>query len=182
MVIYIPNHLRESIPLIKDMTMMIEKYNKDYKTETIGSFDLYYDHQNLSSIKKFVRICLENNNLSFSENNDQDSIVNYLSVLFYSVKGTRKVFDFMREYLGISIDEKIVYTISSLVLNINEVSTTSIFNYVEALKGFLSSLLYYGDLVSEIKKMSLIIDDSINFYISYDIQKYKEELIQDVFE
>lgn len=183
MVIYIPNHLKESIPLLKDMTKMIEKYNKDYRTKSVGSFDLYYNHQNLSSIRKFIEICLNNSDVKFPEGIDQENIINYLSALFYNVKGTRRVFDYMRDYLGISIKkEEITYTVSSLVLNIDEISTTNIFTYVESLKDFLSSLLYYGDLVSEIKKISLKVNDSIKVSISSVIQKYKEVNLEDVFD
>ena len=182
MVIYIPNHLKESIPLLKDMTRMIERYNKEYRTETVGSFDLYYNHQNLGSIRKFIEICLNNGDIKFPEGIDRENVINYLSALFYNVKGTRKVFDYMRDYLGISIKEDITYTVSSLVLNIDEISTTNIFTYIESLKSFLSSLLYYGDLVSEIKKISLMVNDSIKVSVSSAIQKYKEVNLEAIFD
>ena len=46
---------------------------------------------------------------------------NNVGYIFYNVKGTRHVFDYMRDYLGIPIKkEEITYTVSSLVLNIDK--------------------------------------------------------------
>ena len=58
--------------------------------------------------------------------------------------------------------------------DIDEISTDNIQLYVDSMKGFLSSLLYYGDLVSEISKINLTLESNLTVSVTNDIQKYKE--------
>lgn len=177
MVIYIPNHLKESIPLLKTMSDMISEYGKNYSTRSIDSFDDYYSSISINSVKKYIELCLEGQESSqlFKNNiNTKEDIVNYLVKLFYSVKGTLKIFDYMKKYLGVKFSGNITYTINEVIFNIDEISTDNIQLYVDSMKGFLSSLLYYGDLVSEISKINLTLESNLTVSVTNDIQKYKE--------
>ena len=100
---------------------------------------------------------------------------------FYSVKGTSLVFDYMKKYLGIKFKGNITYTVSEVIFDIEDVTVKNLQYYIESLKSFLSSLLYYGDLIAEINKMNLILDNTIDISVGCDIQQYKEYHLSEVF-
>ena len=86
--IYIPNHLEESLPIIKQLSLMIQKYSETYKDTSLSSFNHYYSYYSMDIVKRFIEICLEDQ-LSIEELENSEyynSVVNYLVKLFYSVK------------------------------------------------------------------------------------------------
>ena len=98
---------------------------------------------------------------------DDENTVNYLTKLFYSVKGTQKIFEYMHKYLGINFIGDVSYSINEVVFEIEEVTVTDISVYIKTLKEFLSALLYYYDLNIIIDLMNLKVSEvlSVYFYI-----------------
>lgn len=172
MVIYIPSHLRKNIPILNDVSRMIETYNKEYSNFQVDSFSDYYEYYSLNTVKKFIMLCL--NNLDIPKNNNLEDIINYLIKLFYSVKGSPQVFSFMKKFLGIKFKGDVSYTINSIKFEIEEFSTNDLQFFIDSLKDFLSVLLFYGDLRSDIKIINLNLQDNIKLSMAVNIQKYRE--------
>ena len=175
MVIYIPKHL-EKIPILHELSRMVKEYTANNSTP---SFEDYHEYLAKDPIKAFISFCLDNNNSLIDDKiNDKESIINYLVGLFYSIKGTPLVFDYMEKYLGINFERNsnslIDYTVSELRFTINSVSADSFQQYSDRLKEFLSSLLYCGDVISDIKLIELTFDDSIEISSITGLLKYKE--------
>jgi hypothetical protein len=97
------------------------------------------------------------------------------------VKGTLKVFDYMKEYLGIPFVGDIVYTVNEIRFEISEITTLDMSIYIKYMKEFLSRLLYYNDLKSSIDVMNLIISGSISNSLATGMlgyKQYKPEIIE----
>lgn len=167
---------------------MVIEYNKSYPGKSLDSFDDYYSYYSINTIRKFIELCLEgqeNMNPMFKEGiNKKEDVINYLVKLFYSVKGTAKVFEYMEKHLGIKFSggiDNIKYTVNEIIFNIDEVSTEDVQVFIDSMKNFLSSLLYYGSLITEISKINLNLESTINISVTTDIQKYKEYIITETF-
>lgn len=176
--IYIPNHLEESIPIIKQLSLMIQKYSETQNNTSINSFDHYYLYYSMDIVKRFIEICLENQLSTDDELEDPEyynGIVNYLVKLFYSVKGTKLVFAYLRDYLGLKFEGEIIYTVHKIDFTISEITTSNISLYVSSLKDFLSTLLYFGDLSVIIRAINLKVDENLVLNIHTDLScRYKE--------
>lgn len=186
MVIYIPSHLEETLPIVKQMSQLIQGYSEVYgQTNTLGSFDDYYTHYSSDSVRRFIELCLPSPDPSdyledpekLKELQDiRTGTINYLVKLFYSVKGTRHVFKFMKDHLNIDMDlETVEYTINYLKFTINEVTVQyDLHVFITSMKEFLSALLYYGDLATIIELVNFKIKEIISNNISLGISRYKE--------
>jgi hypothetical protein len=157
---------------------MIRAYSGVYSEEA-GSFDYYYYYYSSDGVKKFLQLCIQESDIP--EGNDYTEVINYLHRLFYSVKGTLKVFDYMKEYLGIPFVGDIVYTVNEIRFEISEITTLDMSIYIKYMKEFLSRLLYYNDLKSSIDVMNLIISGSISNSLATGMlgyKQYKPEIIE----
>lgn len=182
MIIYIPNHL-EKLPIIEQFSKMVQGYSELQQDSLAisGSFDYYYSYYSNDYIRKFIELSL-NLNKDYNDSGSIDSedseirenIINYLVKLFYSVKGTNKVFEYMKEFLGIEFIGDIRYTINEVAFEIAEVTTLDISVYIKTMKEFLSALLFYYDLDLIIDLMNLKLKEILSLSVSADIQKYKE--------
>ena len=173
MIIYIPNHLEQNLPIVKQLSSMIQEYSKLYgEVDSLGSFDYYYAHYNSDSVRSFIELCLPKEN--YSNDSEYSGIVDYLTKLFYSVKGTYLVFLYMKKYLKIDFIGEIKYTINHIQFEISEITTHDLSVYISRLKDFLASLLYYGDLEATINTINLRIEETISNSISVGIKRYKE--------
>lgn len=175
MIIYIPNHLEQNLPIVRQLSSMIQEYSKIYgNQDSLGSFDYYYTHYNSDAVKAFIELCLPWDPKKYSNEAEYSGVISYLVKLFYSVKGTYLVFPYMEKYLGIEFVGKIKYTINRIEFEISEVTAYDISVYISKMKGFLSALLYYGDLAAIIDIMNLKIEEIISNNISIGIKRYKE--------
>lgn len=188
MIIYIPSHLEKTIPIVKQLSSMIQGYSEEYGTQdSLGSFDYYYTHYSSDAVKKFIELCLLREDYEEDyEDGYYDGMINYLTKLFYSVKGTLKVFQYMEEYLGIEFKTntegaKFKYSINEVQFEIEEVTTTDISVYISRMKDFLSALLYYGDLGAIIDTVNLIISEEISNNGTLGINRYKEFTVTEVY-
>ena len=91
MIIYIPKHIR-NIGVVNTMCELIEGYNGSVYE---SNFNNYYYYLNTDPVNRFLHICISESDIGNEEK--YNNVINYISKLFYSVKGTLKVFDFMKK-------------------------------------------------------------------------------------
>ena len=172
MIVHVPSHLRQNIPIIDQMAKLIEEYTKQFGNESsLGSFDYYYSYYSIDPVKRFIELCLDPDDYEEESYND---IVSYLVKRFYSVKGTSFVFDYMEKYLDFNFTKGYHYSVNEIIFEIDEVKTTDLAMYIKSLKEFLSALLYYGDLAATIRLAELSVEETISSYIDYDFVKFRE--------
>lgn len=163
MIIYIPTHLTE-LKIIDQLSKMLRSYSENYYEEIDLNDYLLYDKL-YDYVKEFV---------SMMNSNADDTTINYITNLFYLSKGTYSIFELMEKHLNIKFSSDPLYTIDSLVLDIESIDTINMVKFRSALENFIKSLLY-------LKGLSIIIS-IVNFYItstivnnsSFEVFKYKE--------
>lgn len=156
MKIYIQPHLKK-IEVIDQLEKMVRGYS-DYYVENVNSFaDYYYYDLKNDPVKKFLRLCIQ----TVSGDQDYEEVINYLSRLFYSVKGTVKVFDYMKQFLGLKFEGDIVYTTKYIEFKLSEISLTDENLFYESLQEFLEALLYFQELRSSIDSVDLVLGGEI---------------------
>lgn len=177
--IFIPKHIRE-IGVVSKMCDLIDKYASEssvYNTEnTENSFSDYYYYLKIDPVIRFLNIRISDS--EWSENHpseEYNSVIAYMSRLFYSVKGTYKVFDYMREYLGLKIED-LSYTVKQLNFTLREIELVDIDENVfyNSLIDFLRALLYFGESNIRIGVVKLELSNTIHNYIGANIVTYKE--------
>ena len=171
MIIYIPKHIR-NIGVVNTMCELIEGYNGSVYE---SNFNNYYYYLNTDPVNRFLHICISESDIGNEEK--YNNVINYISKLFYSVKGTLKVFDFMKKYLGLRIkDDNIFYNVRELRFTIEEVTLSEIDEniYYEALIDFLEALLYFGSASITIDLINLNISNTLKNYTGAHIETYKE--------
>lgn len=156
MKIYIPRHLLK-LPLINQMAQLITEYAKD-----ITEGEEWQDNWLMRNdpVLKFLYICIGPE--SIKDEQDRDSIISYLARLFYSVKGTLKVFEYMKKYLGLKIDGDIAYNVNEISLTVLDVNQTNEENFAESLSNFLKALIYFKDIRLSMGGVDLDIESSIS--------------------
>lgn len=173
MKIFIPRNL-SNIEIVSQLSKMIEGYQQYYE-ETEGSFDNYYYFLKNDDVKRFIGLCITEDDIS--ETQEHSDVLNYISRLFYSVKGTPLVFNYIEKYLGIKLNN-IIYTAETISFEIEEIKTNNINVFINSLRNFLSALLYFGEISSTIKMINLIIKGDIHTNVSTGIIRYKEHIIE----
>ena len=166
--IYIPQHLKK-IGIFSDMCKMIEAYAQNYEDPT-SSFDSYQSYMKIDPVMRFIGYCIK----EVREDQDYQVVLEYLTRMFYSVRGTRKVFDYMRRFLGINFIGEPVYTIKSISFTLDSSlvgEDISLFN--RYLTEFLNYLLYYESLSYRIDGLGLEIKDNLEFYGGIGVITFK---------
>lgn len=169
--LFVPEHLR-NIVVVKQLCKLIEGYADYYEESVESSFDDYEYYMRTDPVKKFINLCLPEEKVyegvnGWNRDQEYESVVNYLASLFYSVKGTYTVFDYMQKYLNLEfIGGDIIYTpryveFSLDTLNINDENL-----FYTTLKDFLDALLYYQELNVNIGKVNLSIENRLVSYIN----------------
>ena len=178
MVIFIPSHLEKTIPIVSQMSSMINKYTELYGDEdSLGSFDYYYSHYSIDPIKRFIELCLSKEDYPGESNeldNSYSEVVNYLVKKFYSVKGTSFVFDYMEKYLNFKFTGGYRYSVTGAEFTILSVKTTDLAVFIKTMEEFLSALLYFGNLSATIETATLTVEDSVNSYINVEVDRFKK--------
>jgi len=167
--IYIPQHLK-SLGIFSDLIKMVTEYEKGYKDPT-SSFDDYQSFMKIDPVLRFVSFCITQKEGQSQE--DYRTILNYVTRLFYSVRGTRKVFDYISRYLGIEFVGNPVYTIKYIsfsIKNNREWYDVSLFN--DYLLEFLNYLLYFEKLNYKVD-LGITIEENKEFYLGVDAVTYK---------
>lgn len=167
MKIFIKKYLRQ-IPIIDQFCNMINQYIVDYPDDDSDLYEMFREQLKGDTVKNF---------LNFVTSGSDEQIINYLSALFYSVKGTCKVLDYLTEYELLE-DTTISYTTQNLSITMNSLPENldrELFcNYLEK---FLNTLLYFESLTINIGEISVKVDEktttSLNhgeaFYQYYEV-------------
>lgn len=176
MKIYIPKHLR-NIEIIDQLYRMIEDYEEQYSSVVStqqGSFDDYYIYYGSDPVKNFLRLCIPKSSLP--DNQDYEEVINYLSKLFYSVKGTIQVFNYMIQYLPLDFDGEIIYDSGEITVNFENLSVENESLFYELLKKFLDALIYHTRLNTNIGSGSidLTIQSKFQNYIGANLRSYNK--------
>ena len=85
--IYIPQHLKK-LGIFEDLCKMVLKYEESY-VSPVSSFDDYQSYMKIDPVMRFIGYCIK----EVREDQDYQVVLEYLTRMFYSVRGTRKVFD-----------------------------------------------------------------------------------------
>lgn len=188
---YIKPSLRE-LPIIDQLYNIINKYNSIWGSQSSSDqFEGYNQNLNYDPVIDFIDYMIPSDDTfdSIYPNQDRDTIIKYLSNLFYETKGTYKVLDYITEYdLFQTTDNnqkdtttKISYTTQSIDIKIKVLKSRfdrDLFcNYLEK---FLCALLYFQILDINIELVESELLDTTTSSInsgSYFYQQYilKEE-------
>lgn len=170
--IYIPQYLR-SIPVVDQLYRMILGYSKIYQPDT-NSFDSWRLSLTSDPVDVFVRMCVkEDEFIATHKDQDYEVVINYLVKLFYSVKGTSKVFEYMKKYLNLSIVGDIIYTVKTVEITFQDLSVTDEEMFYTSLINFLNSLIIFEEVRTNIGTIKLDIRDDITKYLQADLIPYK---------
>lgn len=175
--IIIPSHLKK-IPIIDQLDKLYSTYNSDYNSTVENPFEDYNYYQKSDPVKKFITIDLElNGKKSIEESNqDFDTVVNYLTILFYSVKGTSKVIELMLKYLNIP---ECNYSVERCSPKMPSIEIKDPESYSKALEDFCNALLYFKNfnINSDPVNLNINLENKGNIQILEDneaISSYKE--------
>ena len=171
MKIYIPQHLRE-VEIIDQLYRMIEAYGQEYSDTTEDSFGDYQISQTSDPVKKFLEFCIPED--SIGEDQDYDEVINYLSKLFYSVKGTIKIFEYMSKFLNLNLDGDILYDSQEITMNFVGLNITNEALFYNLLKDFLDALICYTNLSTNIDTVDLTIQNSFTAFVGGNLRSYKK--------
>ena len=171
MKIFIPIYLRD-IPVISQLVQIYTKYSESYLEEPKSSMDDYRESLKRDPVKYFVSMCFSEEELG----ERYSSVVNYISKLFETVKGTKVVFDYMKKYLNhyLDIQGDPIYTGQYINIQFGQITVTDEELFYTSLRNFLSSLLVFEDLITNIGDLGLTIKDEITNYVAADVICYKK--------
>ena len=169
MKIFVPQHLRK-IGALGYLCSMIQEYGKNYKSES-GSFDDYQLYLKIDPVRKFIGYCL---NYKKEEYGDRyyEEVLNYLTRIFYSVRGTYSVFTYIERYLGLSFVD-ISYMPRKLTFTIEDKVGDDISLFDKYFRDFLFNLLYIESFSYKIKDLSENIKEDLDFFGGTGIITYR---------
>lgn len=165
MKIYIPRHLLK-LPLINNLARLIQEYSSITQEEEWE--DKWLERND--PVLRFLNICIKDNMIP--EGQDREAVITYLSHLFYSVKGTVKVLEYVRKFLGIDIIGDIYYDVNTISIHVTNITQTDEVNFVESFKAFLEALLHFRRFDIEMDGADIIVESSVFNNIGGKIQNY----------
>ena len=171
--IHIPIHL-EKLEIISQLKKILIEYSKGGLTsDGTNSLDSYLYQRSLDPVRKFLIMCIPNN-----QNNqlDYNVLIDYYTNKFFSFRGTTKIFDILNEIkdvLNISITSY-KYSVNGLDITFDKVSTSDINLFNKTISEFFSALLYYQEYVDIIKELNLNLTTEINSFISGGFVSFNE--------
>jgi hypothetical protein len=167
--IYIPQHLKK-LGIFRDLGRMVEEYEKTYH-DTTSSFTDYQNYMKIDPVLRFVSFCIKQKDGQTEE--EYMAILEYVTRLFYSVRGTRRVLDYIGRYLGIKFIGNPIYTVKSISFSIaNQMEWYDVSLFNTYLLDFLSTLLYYENISYKVD-LNLEITETKDTYLGVGIKTYK---------
>ena len=167
--IYIPQHLKK-LGIFRDLGRMVEEYEKNYQ-DPPSSFTDYQNYMKIDPVLRFVSFCIKQEEGQTEE--EYMAILEYVTRLFYSVRGTKRVLDYIGRYLGIKFIGNPIYTVKTIsfsIANQTEWYDVSLFN--SYLLDFLSALLYYESISYKVD-LNLEVKETKDFYMGIGVKTYK---------
>ena len=157
--LHIPAHF-EKLKVIKIMKQILEAYIKN-TTEVEDNFR-YLDYNKTSAIDPILRFLtfLADEPKDDKEKEKMNNILIYYSHKLYSLRGTLKIFDILKEIskeINLEIGEY-TYNINELEIDIDSISISDLGLFKTYLSSFFSSLLYYQDIIELVNEITLEIE------------------------
>ena len=141
MKIYVPSHLR-NLEIVNRFCELISGYS-DYYVDPSNSFNDFYNfYVKGDPVSRFITLVKP----QLTESSEvYENSVKYLTTLFYSVKGTSYIFDYMKLYLpNVEIVGDIYYNGLYLSIHVSQLSMTSDETlFYDSFSEFLDALIYY---------------------------------------
>ncbi len=157
MKLYIKENLR-SIPIINQLYNIVKAYSQTYaeEDEQDSMEDYKYSLRN-DHVQRFIDYVVPDS----SNQEVRKNKILYLTCLFYCVKGTYKVLDYMIDY-GL-VDAEITYTAKNISISINTIPESLDRDlFCTYLEKFLASLLYFELLDITISSLSVnVVDNTV---------------------
>ena len=150
------------LPLIKKAAEMLDAHAEMYE---VPNLDLKQSVI-LDPVKNFLSLYIE-------DSDENDKIIDYLIQTFYSVKGTKKVIEFLYKFGLFSSDCTVTYKSAKsleIYLTGNDVKTWPDEDgnrknidycseeYINRLREFLKALLYFGNLDIRLDTLTISLD------------------------
>jgi hypothetical protein len=170
--VYIPVHLRK-IKIIDQLQKLIseKKSNPAYNEEEIDdSFESYNSYLANDPVETFVKFCLPKESIKVG---DYEVTINYITHLFYSVKGTIKVIEFMKKFLNLDLNEDFFYSPKKIRLSFKGLNTLNDSLFYDLLRNFLNALLYFNTAVISTTTNTLELTDNVKNMVGSKIITYK---------
>ena len=188
--IFIPKYLRERVKIIDQLYNMIRAYYEEYsQTKEEDSFDQFrFSRRNDYVVRfldyviptKYITTEVNGETITVEDKATRETALNYLSKLFYSVKGTYKVLDYLIDYDILNADENwwnlnnlnnnkvdISYTARSIDIKVDKLPDGLDRElYCDYLEKFLCALLYFEFLTINIGKMSTSMSEKTEVYLN----------------
>lgn len=154
---------------------MIEEYGMNYYSETTNNFDDWKYNLGSDPVIRFISRCKPKTETETDE--EYEGKINYLVRMFYSVKGTTLVLEYLRYYLSGKLFTGITYEYSPEVLKITMEGLNSSIDpelFFKEQKEFLDALIYQGTKEEEISgNLKLTIEEKFANHSSANILVYK---------
>lgn len=169
MKLFIPQYLR-SIKILDQLYNIVKAYSES-ASEPDDSFSDYYYTLKTDPVRVFLHSQIEEevgeDGQIYVKGTKQlyQSVITYLAELFYEVKGTVKVFDYMTEYLGLGSTTTTWYKYSPqrLEITLSTTGVSDVSQFYTNLTNFLEALLYFAELS---------INGSVELKISEELKMY----------
>ena len=174
--IYIPSHIRRDLRIVDQMCKMIENfYQSNENGINSDPYYYYYTSINYDPVKKFIGICLSNNLLNNSS--DWDNIFNYLTKLFYSIKGCpEEIFKYLSDHVKLDIKSYSYDVISGeLVVLIGKIPLSNKNSekfFRDSFRSFLESLLMVNSFSLNINETELEIIEALDINFKSELRTY----------
>lgn len=180
--IYIPNHLKK-FKIISDFYNMLTEYESQHPMRGSDDFlkgdieEVVMKNQE-DPVYYFIWCIVKNKLMDVTKDSEYiHNLVLYLTKLFYCVKGTMKIFDFMEKYLHLKFAESPKFENgNTLIFKLEEISgfpSEFSVDFDNALQNFLSRLIYSSDFGYSYEKIELTIDYSFKQLITSDLKVYR---------
>ncbi len=184
MKIYIPSHLRK-LNVVDQMCRMIEEYGKSFK-EYVDPYYYYYYSLDSDPVKKFLGICLSGNTTA-DEKEQLDNIVNYLTGVFYSIKGcSEKIFEYLNSYVGLKIINAEYITaagstvnsqLDTVIVDLKNIPNPELNSeefFKDLFEKFLKSLLIVNVFNLNIESLDLTVSGKVNYEVKTNLEVYNK--------
>lgn len=166
--LFIKENLR-AIPIINQLYNIVRAYSLAYTGEDDKDSmeDYKYSLRN-DYVQRFIDyVTLGETDLVVRKNK-----ITYLTALFYSVKGTYKVFDYMIDYS--LVDADITYTAKNISISINTIPESLDRDlFCTYLEKFLATLLYFESLDITISSLSISVVDNTTASLNHGKAYYQ---------
>lgn len=177
--INIPKHF-EKLEIVSQLKKILVEYAKNGVTNNgIDSFQSYLYQSSLDPVKRFLMLCISKSKIGSA---DYDTIINYYTSKFFSLRGTLKIFEYMdqiKDILGVKI-RSYSYTITTLEIDFEEVETFDMNLFTSSALDFFKALLYFQEYLDIIESLKLDLVSEINIVLSGGFVSYNEYKIEEV--